>query len=639
MYSLNDEQKQAVIQVDGPILILAGAGTGKTKTLVSRIGNLVEQGHAEPYEIMAVTFTNKAASELKDRILELTQIPVKDWVGTFHSIAAKILRRHPEEAGLTQNFTIIDQDDQISLLKNIISDNSPVAKDKKEIRIIANIIQRWKEKALNPSAVTDVNSEIKKVAWQYYPLYQERLKLANSVDFSDLLLHNINLFNEYPQILHLYQDKIKYIMVDEYQDTNTIQYLWLRLLAQKHKNICCVGDDDQSIYSWRGAEISNILRFSKDFVGAKVIKLERNYRSTSHILAVADAIISQNEGRLGKTLWTEEASGQRVKIAQYHSDREEAMSILQTVYQQYSNAYQETAILVRGTAQTRVLEEYCTHYNIPYQIIGGMKFYDRKEIKDIIAYLKIAVNPSDDAAFERIVNTPKRGIGQATMKKIYYEAINNHSSLVQAANILVEQGIIKSGRLKTLLQQISEWNSYTYDATCQELAEKVLECSGYLDMLKDDSTDEGKDRLDHVKEILGMMQGEYNDSNKFLEHISLVTTTDDLNQNGYLSIMTLHAAKGLEFDNVFLPGWEEEVFPHIRSIHEHNVEEERRLAYVGVTRARKNLYISYARSRFMYKMPLYNHPSRFLKNLPKEHTEKVISHSKQNHYSMSFLQK
>ena len=617
MQDLNKRQKEAVENIDGPTLILAGAGTGKTRTLVARIAYILNEKYALPSEIMAVTFTNKAAKEMQSRILELTNISL-NWIGTFHSIAVKILRKNAEYVGLTNNFTIIDQDDQFSLVKNIISDinyeyvNS--RDSRKKIKLIVNAIQRWKDKALTPSNILDVKNETENVALECYQLYQERLKSSNAADFDDLILHNINIFNNCPEILRFYQNKIKYIMVDEYQDTNTIQYLWLRLLAQKHKNICCVGDDDQSIYSWRGAEITNILKFSDDFEGAKVIKLEQNYRSSSHILAVAASVIGENNDRLGKTLWTKNNMGEKVKIMRCYDHKEEARNIINAINNQ--GKFSDTAILVRVSAQTRTFEEYAIYYGIPYQIIGGLRFYDRKEIKDAISYLKISVNKNDDLAFERIVNTPKRGIGTTTLKKIYYAAISEKISLTKSARKLIDQKIIKSEKLRILLDQIDQWYDLSKNIISTDLATLILKSSGYIEMISRENEIESRSRKENIKELINALK-EFNDISQFLEYVALVTTADNHNNDG-ISIMTLHAAKGLEFDNVFLPGWEEEIFPHQRCIREGNVEEERRLAYVGITRAKKILCISFAERRFINNCWLNYPPSRFLYKISKE---------------------
>ncbi|MBQ4875521.1 MAG: UvrD-helicase domain-containing protein [Rickettsiaceae bacterium H1] len=620
MHRLNDKQQKAVENIEGPTLILAGAGTGKTKTLVSRICHILNENYALPQEIMAVTFTNKAAKEMQSRIVELTNFH-PTWVGTFHSIAARILRKNAEYVNLTGNFTIIDQDDQLNLIKNIIADINPEyigSRDsRKKIKSIANIIQRWKDKALTPDNI-EVKNEMQRSALECYRLYQERLTLSNAVDFDDLILHNIKIFNNQPQVLELYQDKIKYIMVDEYQDTNMIQYLWLRLLAQKHKNICCVGDDDQSIYSWRGAEISNILKFSDDFPGAKVIKLEQNYRSNSHILAVAAAVIGENQDRLGKTLWTQNNAGPKVKLMKCYDHKEEARNIMSIIADR--KEFKDTAILVRASAQTRPIEEYAIYYGVPYQIIGGLRFYDRKEIKDVISYLKTAANNNDDLAFERIVNVPKRGIGPTTLKKIYYAAISAKTSLTWAAHKLIEQKVIKSEKLTILLNQIDEWNKLSQEINPQDLTELILKSSGYIEMISQENEIEAISRKENIKELINALK-DFNDIDQFLEYVALVTTADNNNNNEGISIMTLHAAKGLEFVNVFLPGWEEEIFPHQRCIKEGNVEEERRLAYVGITRAKENLCISFAERRFINHSWLSYPPSRFLHKLAKENVE------------------
>ncbi len=621
MYPLNNKQQQAVNLISGPILILAGAGTGKTRTLVARIANILNNGHALQDEVMAVTFTNKAAKEIQSRITEFTGHHNIRWIGTFHSIAAKILRKEANYIGLESNFSIIDQTDQINLIKNIVKDMSPEYINSREwtkkIKKIANIIQHWKEKALMPESISEVKNEIQRLALKCYSLYQERLKLANAADFDDLILHNISIFNNNPKVLEYYQDKIRYLMVDEYQDTNTIQYIWLRLLAQKHKNICCVGDDDQSIYSWRGAQISNILKFSDDFLEVKIIKLEQNYRSTSHILSIAASIIDKNENRLGKTLWTENNSGTKVKLMQCYDHKEEARNIISSIIQ--NNKVEDTAILVRVSAQTRTLEEYAIYYGMPYHILGGLRFYDRKEIKDSICYLRIAININDDLAFERIINTPKRGIGPATIKKIYYTAISNKISLAKSAFILIEQEIIKSEKLKVLLQQINEWNTLAKEIPPTQLTELILTSSGYMEMLSQE--DEIETKKENIKELIYALK-DFSDINQFLEYVALVTANEtSSNKNCGVSIMTLHAAKGLEFNNVFLPGWEEGLFPHQRCIDERNIEEERRLAYVGITRAKENLCISFSARRFINNHWVYYQPSRFLQNLPKKNIE------------------
>ena len=618
MHSLNNQQQKAIETIDGPILILAGAGTGKTRTLVARIAHLLEQEYAYPYQILAVTFTNKAAKEMKKRITELTNTTM-NWIGTFHSIAAMILRKNAEFAHLTSNFTIIDQVDQINLIKNIISNiHSEYIESKeakKRIKIITNIIQRWKEKALSPYDILDTKGELQKIALSCYSVYQERLRISNAVDFDDLILHNVNIFKNNPEVLNTYHNSIKYIMVDEYQDTNTIQHMWLRLLAEKYKNICCVGDDDQSIYSWRGAEIANILKFSDDFPEAKIIKLEQNYRSTSHILAVAASVISKNRDRLDKTLWTSKNTAEKVQLMRCYDHKEEARNIMNTISK--NKKFADTAILVRISSQTRALEEYAMYYGIPYQIIGGLKFYDRKEIKDSIAYLKIANNRNDDVAFERIINTPRRGIGPRTLNKIYYFGMEQKLSLIDSTTELIKTQAIKSDRLKYLVAQINEWHELSHSLDAAELLELVLKSSSYMEMLLQENEIDSLSRKENIKELLTALK-DFNNISQFLEYIALVTTADHIDSNAHVSIMTIHAAKGLEFDNVFLPGWEEEIFPHQRCIIDGNVEEERRLAYVAITRAKNNLCISFAERRFLNHRWTTNKPSRFLYNISKK---------------------
>ncbi len=619
MNGLNNKQQEAVQNIEGPTLILAGAGTGKTKTIVERISYILNKGEALTHQIMAVTFTNKAAREMQSRVLTATQQDLF-WVGTFHSICAKILRKHAQLVGLNSSFTIIDRDDQLNLIKNIISDINPeyidTQESKKKLRSILTVLQNWKNKALTPYNVPQAKNELERAALECYQLYQERLKISNSVDFDDLILHNINIFNNHPEVLEEYQNKIKYLMVDEYQDTNTVQYLFVRLIAQKYKNICCVGDDDQSIYSWRGAEVSNILRFTDDFPGATVIKLEQNYRSTPHILAVARAVIDQNQDRLGKTLWTESQSNTKVKLMLCQNHKDEARNIISKIAQ--DKDFKNTAILIRASAQSRPFEEYATYYGVNYHIIGGIRFYDRKEIKDALSYIKIAINNNDDVAFERIINTPKRGIGPLTLKKIYYAALSDNISLTTAASKLLTQKVIKSPRLELLLRQLHEWNNLSEKTNPSYLLDTILRESGYMELISQGQEIESSTRKENLRELLHSLQ-EFNDTNQFLEYVALVTTSDNNNNADGISIMTLHSAKGLEFDNVFLPGWEEGIFPHQRCIKEGNVEEERRLAYVGITRAKKTLCISLARGRFINNVWLNPPPSRFLQKIPKEH--------------------
>ena len=626
--SLNEDQKEAVISVNGPILILAGAGTGKTRTVTTRIAYIINNNFALPSQILAVTFTNKAANEMLARISELTPA-YNIWLGTFHAIAAKILRQHAEIVGLKNDFTIINTDDQLQVIKTIVNDMHPeYASDAH--KIILNKIQRWKDRGLMPNDVTETElyKPINTVALSVYHIYQERLKFLNCVDFGDLLLYNIQIFTMQHNILSHYQEQFKYIMVDEYQDINTIQYLWLRLLAQKHKNLCCVGDDDQSIYSWRGAEVGNILKFSDDFPNAKVIRLECNYRSTANILDVATAIINNNKSRLGKKLWTTNKQGQKVNLMKFWDSKSEAQYICEHIKNLHDYQFNETAILVRAGFQTRIFEEYFIKYNIPYRIIGGTRFYDRQEIRDIIAYLKITANPNNDIAFERIINKPKRHIGASTLNKIYLCAKQNNTYFLNAANMLISDNQLpdKASRsLSNLLNKIKSWKESLELDSISNTVKMIAYDSGYIDMLENEG-ENGLARIENIKELFSALLN-FNDINEFLEHISLVTETDSLDQDdNYTYIMTLHAAKGLEFPIVFLPGWEEGVFPHEKSLQDRTgeaLEEERRLAYVGITRAREQLFISCVAIRDINNWRQQMKISRFIKELPAEHIQVI----------------
>lgn len=627
---LNKEQKAAVVNTSGPVLILAGAGTGKTRTVTTRIAHIIKCGLAFAEEILAVTFTNKAANEMLLRVLELTDAS-GIWLGTFHGIAARILRNHAEVVGLKSNFTIINTDDQVQVVKNIISEMYPNYSSEK-YSVIAGIIQKWKEKGLSPKDV--VASELFKQSYvttlTVYHHYQERLKFLNSTDFGDLLLYNVQILSENNDILSYYQDKFKYIMVDEYQDTNTIQYLWLQLLAQKHQNICCVGDDDQSIYSWRGAEVENILKFSDDFPEAKVIRLECNYRSTPHILATASCIINNNKGRLKKTLWTQSSSGQKVGLMKFWDGKAEAKYIGELILKLSEYKFSDIAVLVRAGFQTRVFEEYFVKYSIPYKIVGGVKFYDRQEVKDIIAYLRIITNSSDDLAFERIINRPKRGIGATTLKKIYGIAQENSISFIEATKILINGKQVTERTkttLKYLLDKINSWKELLTEFPLSEATKMIADQSGYIEMLENEGA-VGLSRIENIKELLSALNG-FSDAISFLEHISLVSDIDSISHDNVVYVMTLHAAKGLEFSCVFLPGWEEGVFPHQRSFDDKtgkSLEEERRLAYVGVTRAKERLYISCSGRREINNMWQTMRNSRFIRELPADSVE-VIKHN------------
>ncbi|MGL9732729.1 MAG: ATP-dependent helicase [Wolbachia sp.] len=624
---LNSKQQLAVTNVNGPILILAGAGTGKTRTITSRIAHIIRNGYAHSDEVLAVTFTNKAANEMISRVVELTGTNIP-WLGTFHGIAAKILRRHAKIVGLNSNFRIIDINDQLQVIKNIINEIS--SNNLSEIdSTITNIIQKWKEKCLLPSEVKEIQlfRPVYVTALKTYHQYQERLKFLNSVDFGDLLLYNIQLFNQNTEILSYYQNKFKYIMIDEYQDINTIQYLWFKYLAKEHSNICCVGDDDQSIYSWRGAKVENIFKFFDDFKGVKTIKLECNYRSTSHILATASHIINHNKTRLEKKLWTTNIKGEKVNLIKLLDGKIEAKFISEQILKLNKYKFSDIAVLVRATFQTRVLEEYFIKYSIPYKIISGVKFYERQEVRDIIAYLRLVINNNDDLAFEKIVNRPKRSIGTTTIKKIYAVAQNNRISFFEAARTLIDNNQITEKikfSLNDFLNKIKAWEEIVNVKPLNELVKAIANQSGYIEMLKNEKITDLA-RIENVREFISSLKN-FDSATTFLEHISLMMEVDNINNDNNVYVMTLHAAKGLEFPCVFLPGWEEGLFPHQRSFEDNSgkaLEEERRLAYVGITRAKEKLIISCANRREVNNQwqPMY--ASRFIKELPRENV-KVI---------------
>ncbi|KAF0232290.1 MAG: DNA helicase II / ATP-dependent DNA helicase [Beijerinckiaceae bacterium] len=628
--NLNPEQLRAVETLDGPVLVLAGAGTGKTKVLTSRIAHLIATGRARPNEILAMTFTNKAAREMKERIGHLVGSVAEGmpWLGTFHSIGTKLLRRHAELVDLRSDFTILDMDDQLRLLKQVIAAED--IDDKRwPARVLANIIDGWKNRALTPEKVPAGEATgFAGKGGKLYALYQERLKTLNAVDFGDLLLEVIRLFRDNPTITQQYQDRFRYILVDEYQDTNVAQYLWLRLMAQGRRNICCVGDDDQSIYGWRGAEVDNILRFEKDFPGAAVIRLERNYRSTGHILGAAAHLIARNEGRLGKTLFTEGEEGERVSVACAWDSEEEARQIADDIegLQHKGHRLNEMAILVRASFQMREFEERFITNAIPYRVIGGPRFYERAEIRDAMAYLKCVANISNDLAFERIFNTPKRGLGDAVLATMHAYARDQRIPLMQAARVLVETEEFKPKQRQTmreLMEAFARWSSLIETTPHHELAETILEESGYTDMWKKDRSADAAGRLENLKELVRAME-EFENLAGFLEHVSLVMDTTANESDDRVSIMTLHAAKGLEFETVFLPGWEEGVFPHQRALDEQGkagLEEERRLAYVGLTRAKRRAKLFFASNRRIHGQWNAAIPSRFIDELPVDHVE------------------
>ncbi len=628
--TLNPEQRRAVEAMDGPVLVLAGAGTGKTKVLTSRIAHIIAAGRARPNEILAMTFTNKAAREMKERIAHLVGAVAEGmpWLGTFHAIGTKLLRRHAEVVDLKPDFTILDTDDQIRLLKQILQAED--IDDKRwPARVLANQIDSWKKRALPPNKVPAGESMgFAGRGAELYAQYQERLKTLNAVDFGDLLLETIRLFRDNPEILAQYQDRFRYILVDEYQDTNVAQYLWLRLVAQGRRNICCVGDDDQSIYGWRGAEVDNILRFEKDFPGATVIRLERNYRSTGHILGAAAKLIENNEGRLGKTLFTEGEAGEKVTVACAWDSEEEARQIADEIeaLQRKGHALEEMAILVRASFQMREFEERFITNAIPYRVIGGPRFYERAEIRDALAYLKCVASPSNDLAFERIINTPKRGIGDAVLNVLHGYARAERVPLMQAARVLVETEELKPKQrqtLRELMDAFGRWSGQIETLPHHELAELILEESGYTDMWKKDRSADAAGRLENLKELVRSME-EFENLAGFLEHVGLVMDAASADGSDRVSIMTLHAAKGLEFETVFLPGWEEGVFPHQRALDEQGkagLEEERRLAYVGLTRAKRRAKLFFATNRRIHGLWQAAIPSRFIDELPPAHVE------------------
>lgn len=628
--TLNDSQREAVEALDGPVLVLAGAGTGKTRVLTTRLAHLLLTAKARPHELLAVTFTNKAAAEMKERVSAILRRPVEGWwVGTFHATGARILRAHAEAIGLKSNFTILDADDQVRLIKQLMELHEI---DEKEApaRALSGIIQRWKDRGLTPEKVTaaDGAGKVEGRALELYADYQKRLLGLNACDFGDLLLHCLTLFAENPEILKRYQQQFRYILVDEYQDTNVAQYLWLRLLAQGYRNICCVGDDDQSIYSWRGAEVENILRFEKDFDGAKVVRLEKNYRSTPHILAAASGLIGHNEGRLGKTLWTEVGEGEKVRVIGVWDGEEEARVVGDEIeaLQTKGHKLNEMAILVRAGFQTREFEERLITLGLPYRIIGGPRFYERQEIRDAIAYFRVIAQPDDDLAFERIVNVPKRGIGKAAMQTVHQFARAQSIPLTLAVKRLIETDEIKPAARKSLADLMMSFDRWRTESQVQrhtEFARIVLDESGYTDMWRASKAPEAAGRLDNLKELIAAM-GEFENLTGFLEHVSLVMENEESTAEDKVNVMTLHGAKGLEFETVFLPGWEEGLFPHQRALDEGGtagLEEERRLAYVGLTRARKRANVLFAANRRVYGQWQSAIPSRFVDELPDDNLE------------------
>jgi DNA helicase-2/ATP-dependent DNA helicase PcrA len=627
---LNPEQRQAVETTEGPLLVLSGAGTGKTRVLTTRLAYILTKNKANPWNCLVVTFTNRAAKEMRERVQNLIGDMVNSvWLGTFHSVCVKILRVHAELVGLKPNFTILGEDDQKRLIKQIL-ETEGIDEKKYPPQSLVEKISRLKDKGITvDKAASDFRSN---VLINVYQKYQARLLELNCVDFGDILLYTLIILMSDAEVLQKYQDKFRYIMVDEYQDTNVTQYLFLRLLSQKSRNLCCVGDDDQSIYSWRGAEIENIMRFQKDFEDAQIIRLERNYRSTANILNAASSLIAHNSTRLDKTLRVAENSpatkgdNEKIRLLAMSDGGEEAAWIAAEIERLHRNglAYSDIAVLVRTAFQTREFEEKFISEAIPYQVIGGPKFYERAEIRDALAYYRVILQPSDDLAFERIINKPTRGVGAKTIEKLQQIAHEQHISLYAAVNWAIEQNIISGkvrNNLSELMQYFAEWDKMEQALPLDEFAEQVLTQSGYMDMLKNDTSVEAPGRIENLRELINVMSDEANYPNlsEFMEHVSLIMDNDSAIDSNKVMLMTLHSAKGLEFNTVFLPGWEETLFPHQKSLEEGNsnsLEEERRLAYVAITRAKQKLYITLAYSRRLYGQWLNNEPSRFINEIP-----------------------
>ncbi len=639
---LNPPQREAVLTTDGPVLVLAGAGTGKTAALTARLTHLLFTRKAYPSEILSVTFTNKAAREMRHRVGKLVGDAVEGmpWLGTFHAIGAKMLRRHAELVGLQSNFSILDTDDQLRLLKQLIL-AADIDEKRFPARSLAGLIDQWKNKGLVPADIDAGESEryANGRGGELYDLYQRRLVALNACDFGDLLLHMLTVLKRDREVLAHYQQRFRYIMVDEYQDTNSVQYLWLRLLAQERRNLCCVGDDDQSIYSWRGAQVENILKFEKDFPGATIIRLEQNYRSTPHILGAASAVIAQNSGRLGKQLWTELDAGEKVKVLGVWDGPEEARRVgdeIETCQRAFGReggkSLDDIAILVRAQHQTREFEDRFIAIGMPYKIVGGFRFYERAEIRDALAYLRVVNQPADDLAFERIVNVPKRGLGDKAIAKIHQLARATHSPLTTAAARILDTDELTGAARKSLgrlVGDIARWRDMASSLPHPELARQLLDESGYTAMLQAEKSAEAAGRLENLSELVRAME-EYESLGAFLEHVSLVMDNEGAADDPKVTIMTIHAAKGLEYDTVFLVGWEEGLFPSQRALDEGgtaSLEEERRLAYVAITRARRLAVIIHAANRRIYGQWNSSIPSRFVAELPADHiaTETTMS--------------
>ena len=649
--NLNNAQKEAVLYLDGPLLIVAGAGSGKTKVLTSRIAHIINEKKAFPNQILSVTFTNKAAKEMQNRVSSILNSEAigLSWLGTFHSICAKLLRKHAPAAGLTSNFTIIDTDDQVRLIKNICKAENI---DIKQLapKFILSIIDRWKNKGFYPDEVViNKNDIFERTIRPLYKIYQQKLLDLNACDFGDLILHVVKILEKNQDIRNIYSNNFKYILVDEYQDTNYIQSRWLNLLSEKHKNLCCVGDDDQSIYSWRGAEIKNFLEFDQVYKNSKVIRLEENYRSSQNILSVASNLIANNQNRVGKTLKTTMEEGDLVKLNCFKNGKDEAIGVSDEIEKKLKKKYSfnNIAILVRAIFQTREFEERFLKIGLPYRILGGTKFYERAEIKDCVAYLRLIHQPKDDLAFDRIVNNPKRAIGESTIKLIHGFSKTNAVSLEIASKKLIEENLIKPKTkigLSTFLFLMDKWRN---DINIKKinhikLLQLVLDESGYSSMLKNKKDLENENRLENIKELLSAMK-DFDNLESFLEHVALATSVDQDWDGEKVNMMTMHGSKGLEFDVVFLPGWEEGLFPHQKSIEEkgqNGLEEERRLAYVGITRAKKKALISFAMNRFYQGNWIDSMASRFIEELPEKFLEKnsFFDDSKYNEEDFEFNQ-
>ena len=645
--NLNEEQIEAVSYLDGPLLIVAGAGSGKTKVLTSKIAYIIENRKAFPNQILSVTFTNKAAKEMQNRVSNILNknSPGLSWLGTFHSICAKLLRKHAKAVSLNHNFTILDQDDQTRLIKNICNSENI---DTKKIspNYILSIIDKWKNKGWYPEDVVLKKSEIlEKQFIKIYNIYQNKLMNLNSCDFGDLILHCVKMFENNQDICEMYSKNFKFILVDEYQDTNFIQSKWLNLIASYHKNLCCVGDDDQSIYSWRGAEIKNFLEFDKYYKNTKIIRLEKNYRSTQNILTTASVLIENNKNRVGKTLFTDGEQGELINLDCYKNGKEEAINVsqkIETLNDQFG--YNNMAILVRAIFQTREFEERFLKIGIPYRIIGGIKFYERAEIKDCIGYLRIVNQQKDDLAFERIVNVPKRSIGSTTLREISEYGKNNNLSLIESSKKLLEINKIKPKTkigLNSILGLIDKWKiDIKKNTNHVKLLQIILDESGYSQMLKNKKDLENENRIENIKELLNAMK-EFDSLDSFLEHVSLATSIDQNWEGEKVNLMTMHASKGLEFDVVFLPGWEEGLFPHQKSIQEKGekgLEEERRLAYVGITRAKNLVNISFSMNRFYQGDWIDSLASRFIEELPEKNLNKNINSNFEDDFDFDFNQ-